>query len=103
VNVWIACVLDVHRGKDYIVSSQDRLHLDIPVEADDETFYVIEFYIADLYGTAGRTSVELNRNLQWLTSEEVLSGHASDCIPVNPMLVELLNKAAVIAQDTNCS
>ena len=98
----IAWVLDLRRGKDYIVSSQARLHLDVPVEAaDDETFFVVEFYIADLYGKASRGMVELNRDVSWLTSDEVLSGQTSKGVPVNPSLVELLNRADVIARYTN--
>ncbi len=97
----IAWVLDIRRGKDYIISSQARLHLDIPVESDDVvTFYVGEFYIADLYGKAGRAMIEHNKELRWLTSDEVLSGQASDGAPVNPELVALLNKADVIARHT---
>lgn len=98
----IAWVLDLRRGKDYIVSSQARLHLDVPVEAaDDETFFVVEFYIADLYGKASRGMVELNRDVSWLTSDEVRSGQTSKGVPVNPSLVELLNRADVIARYTN--
>lgn len=97
----IAWVLDIRRGKDYIISSQARLHLDIPIESEtDDTFFVVEFYIADLFGKSGRASVELNKQLRWLNSDEVLSGQTSDGVPVNPSLVELLNKADVIARHT---
>ncbi len=97
----IAWVLDIRRGKDYIISSQARLHLDIPVESeDDDTFFVVEFYIADLYGKSGRASVELNKQLRWLSSDEVLSGRTSDGQLVNSSLVELLDKADVIARHT---
>ena len=95
----IAWVLDIRRSKDYIISSQARLHLDIPIESEvDDTFFVVEFYVADLYGKSGRASVELNKQLRWLSSDEVLSGQTSEGVPVNPSLVELLNKADVIAR-----
>ena len=95
----IAWVLDIRRDKDYVISSQARLHLDIPVDLETEaTFFVVEFYIADLYGKSGRASVELNKQLRWLSSDEVLSGQTSEGVPVNPSLVELLNKADVIAR-----
>lgn len=98
----IAWVLDLRRGKDYLISSQARLHLDVPVEAtDDEAFFVVEFYIATLYGKASRGMVELNKNVKWLTSDEVLSGQTSEGSPVNPSLVDLLNRADVIARHTN--
>jgi hypothetical protein len=100
----IAWLLDLRRGKDYIISSQARLHLDIPVESEeDETFFVVEFYIADLYGKSGRASVELNKQLRWLASDEVLSGQTSEGLPVNPSLVALLDKADVIARHTGNS
>ncbi|MDG2127180.1 MAG: hypothetical protein P8K08_04240 [Fuerstiella sp.] len=98
----IAWVFDLRRGKDYIISSQARLHLDLPVESEnEETFYVVEFYIADLYGKASRAMVELNKEVRWLTSDEVLSGQTSEGVPVNPSLVELLNRADVIARHTS--
>jgi hypothetical protein len=97
----IAWVFDLRRGKDYLISCTARMHLDLPVEHEDpETCNVIEFYIADLYGKAGRASVELNKNLRWLTGEEVLSGQTTEGVPVNPSLVLLLNKADVIARYT---
>ncbi len=97
----VAWILDIRRDKDYIISSQARLHLDIPDDAEsDEGFHVVEFYIVDLYGKSGRASVELNKQLRWLSSDEVLSGQTSDGVPVNPELVALLNKADVIARHT---
>ncbi len=97
----LAWVLDIRRDKDYLISSQARLHLDLPggVRAD-ETGCVVEFYIVDLYGKAGWGSVELNNQLCWLTSEEVLSGKTAQGERVNPSLVELLSKADVIAGHT---
>lgn len=97
----VAWVLDIRRDKDYIISSQARLHLDLPIEAFGvATFCVVEFYIVDLYGKSGRASIELNKELRWLTSDEVLSGRTSERVPVNSTLVELLNKADVIARHT---
>ena len=97
----VAWILDIRRGKDYLISSQARLHLDVPVESElAETFFVVEFYIVDLYGKSGRASVELNKQLCWLSSDEVLSGQTSAGVPVNPLLVELLRKADVIARQT---
>jgi len=98
----IAWVLDLRRAKDYIISSQARLHLDLPVESTDgESFYVVEFYVTDLYGKASRAMVELNKDARWLTSDEVLSGQTSEGVPVNPSLVELLHRADVIAKNAN--
>jgi len=95
----VAWVLDIRRGKDYVISRQARLHLDFPIDSEaDHMFAEVEFYIVDLYGKSGRASVELNKQLCWLDSEEVLSGKASDAQCVNPELVKLLNNADVIAR-----
>lgn len=97
----VAWVLDIRRGKDYIISSQARLHLDLPIDSEIAgAFFVTEFYIVDLYGKSGFASVELNKQLRWLTSEEVLSGRTVDGGLLNPALVALLNKADVIARHT---
>ncbi|MEQ9410494.1 MAG: hypothetical protein RIK87_22355 [Fuerstiella sp.] len=100
----IAWVLDLERGRDYLISSMARLHLDVPVEASEDipdTFFAVEFYIVDLYGSSGRLSLEQNRDVRWLSSDEVLSGRTSDGRPVSPSLVHLLNQADVIARHTN--
>lgn len=97
----IAWILNLRRGKDYIISSQARLHLDLPTEsADDDTVLGVEFYITDLYGRASREMIELNNQTRWLTGSEVLSGNTSDGEPVNPSLVTLLLQADVIARHT---
>ena len=97
----IAWVLDIRRGKDYIMSSQPRLHLDLPIDKEIAgAFFVTEFFIVDLYGKSGRASVELNKQRRWFTSDEVLSGRTVDGALLNPALVALLNKADVIARHT---
>lgn len=97
----IAWILDLRRGKDYIISSMARLNLDVPAEdTDDGPHGVVEFYVVDLYGKSGKASVELNKQLRWLTGEEVLSGATTDGKSVNPALVELLTRADVITRHT---
>ncbi|MCP4512420.1 MAG: hypothetical protein GY826_39165 [Fuerstiella sp.] len=74
----IAWILDIRRGKDYIISRQARLHLDVLVESKvSGTFFVVEFYIVDLYGKSGRASVERNKQLRRRDSDEVLAGRTS--------------------------
>lgn len=95
----VAWILDIRRGKDYVISSQARLHLELPTESsEDEPTGVVEFYIIDLFGKSGRASIERNKTLRWLTSDEVLSGQTSDDKLVSPALVELLHKADVITR-----
>lgn len=95
----IAWVLDLRRGKDYLVSSMARLHLEFPQQTSDgETTVAIEFFVTDLYGKAGWASVELNSQLHWLTCAEVLDGRTSDGRRLNPQLVDWLQQADVIAR-----
>ncbi len=95
----VGWILDLRRGKDYIVSSMARLNLELPAE-DSETDAdgVVQFYVVDLYGKAGRASVELNNQLRWLNGDDVLSGKTAEGEPVNPLLVKLLTKADVITR-----
>jgi len=95
----VAWILDLRRDKDYIISSMARLNLELPAEDPDDVS-LVEFYIVDLYGKSGRASVELNKQLRWLTGEEVLSGTTTDGKSVNPALVELLARADVITRHT---
>ena len=100
----IAWTLELRRGKEYIISSQARLHLDVPVESpepDHQQCLSVEFYIVDLFGKNGRISIENNPNVRWLTSEEVLSGMTVDGLTVSAQLVSLLNHADVITRHTS--
>ena len=95
----IAWTLDIRRGKDYIVSSMARLHLEIPVAKDsDDDHHAIEFFVADLYGRRGREAIIDNDKLHWLTSCEVLDGQTEDGRTINPRLVAWLRQADVIAR-----
>ena len=96
----IAWALDIRRGKDYIVSSMARLHLEIPSENEgsEDDLHMIEFFVADLYGKRGREAVRGNDKLHWLMSSEVLDGETEDGRPLNPQLVAWLRQADVIAR-----
>jgi len=98
----IAWQLELRRGKDYLISSMARLHLDLELpehDADDgsELRPAVEFYIVDLYGRAGRATIEANPRLRWLSGQEVLAGKTADGKAVAPGLVTLLKMADVIA------
>jgi len=95
----LAWVLRVRQGKDYLISSQARLHLELDSDSElTETFAVVEFYVVDLFGESVRTSVKDNQQLRWLSGDEVLAGQTFDGSPLNPNLVKLLQKADVIAR-----
>jgi hypothetical protein len=100
----VAWILQLRRGKEYIISSQARLHLDVPAESSDlgqKNCFIVEFFIVDLFGKDGKISIENNSDVRWLTSEEVLSGRTVDGRTVSARLVRLLNHADVIARHTS--
>ena len=73
----IAWALDLRRGKDYLLSSMARLHLDLSDDTGDaQSLSAVEFFVTDIYGKAGWASVELQEHLHWLTCVEVLDGTA---------------------------
>lgn len=91
----IGWVLDLRRGKEYIVSSQARLHLEIPDESG-EHIHVIEFFVSDLYGKGGRSAVLGNPSVHWLTGAEICGGESRDGLPLNALHMEWLLRADVI-------
>lgn len=97
----LAWTLQLRRGKDYLISSMARLHLEAPLRLpneDEDSLIEVEFYIVDFYGRAGRAVIEEDPATRWLSSDEVLSGVTADGKPVAPSLVTLLTKADVIAR-----
>jgi len=91
----VGWVLDLRRGRDYIVSSQARLHLELSIDAVGLS-HVIEFYVTDLYGAAGRAAVQCNSAARWLTGAEILDGESQEGLPVNPQHVNWIQQADVI-------
>ena len=60
----IAWELRLRRGKDYIVSRVPRLHFEQPVQIPGEpepVYFIVEFFVVDLYGSAARVTVEKRR------------------------------------------
>lgn len=109
----IAWTLHLRRGKDYIISSMARLHLDLAaspgstessslsITPEQPRYSAVEFYAVDLYGKSGEATLANNERLQWLSSEEVLSGRTANGRLVSPSLVSLLKQADVIARFKN--
>ncbi len=99
----ISWKLRLRRGRDYIVSSVARLHLDAPLQLpgeESETYFVVEFYVVDLYGGSARVTVDNNSDIRWLTSQELLSGQCCNGQQVNDRLVLLLQKADVFTKNS---
>lgn len=94
----IAWELQLDRGRDYVISSVARLHAEIPVdEAGDDECHVVEFFVTELYGSHSREAVNATPRAVWLTTAEVLAGQSMDGRPVDPLLVDWLKHADVIA------
>ena len=99
----IAWRLRLRRSRDYIVSSVARLHLDAPLPSPGDagvTFFVVEFYVVDLYGGSAWVTVNNNPDTRWLSSQELLSGECHEGKPVSGQLVMLLKKADVITNSS---
>ncbi len=100
----IAWSLNLRRGKDYIMSSAARLHFEaqLPVPGnEEETVFVVEFYVTDLYGGAALGVLDRNPDTCWLSGHELLSGVTAEGKSVAPILVMLLTKADIIKRHTN--
>ena len=76
----VAWQLNLRRGKDYIVSSAPRLHLEIPIEIThgcsdgvDQRIDVVEFYLVELYGKQARAAVENDPHAKWWETEQFFS------------------------------
>lgn len=76
----VAWQLNLRRGKDYIVSSVPRLHLEIPIEIThgcsdgvDQRIDVVEFYLVELYGKQARATIENDPNVKWWKAEQFFS------------------------------
>ncbi|QDT31713.1 hypothetical protein [Thalassoglobus polymorphus] len=76
----IAWQLNLERGKDYIVSSAPRLHLEIPIEIahgcsdkQEVRVDVVEFYLVELYGSSAQKSLDKNSSVQWLNARQFLA------------------------------
>lgn len=76
----VAWQLNLRRGKDFIVSSVPRLHLEIPVEIthgcsdnQEKRVDVIEFYLIELYGKQARKTIEELDNIEWWSADQLLA------------------------------
>lgn len=95
----LAWQLDLRRGKDYLISSMARLHFEeteVDFNSNDESKLKIEFYVVDPYGRKGREVFAALPNSQWLSNKELMAGRCDDDRPIDPWLVQLLQKADLL-------
>lgn len=95
----ISWVLPVRRGKDYLISTMARLHLEETVydsETAEEQHVAFEFYVVDPYGREGKATFSNLEDTRWLTNSELRSGQAEDGVEIDPQLTELLCRADIL-------
>lgn len=95
----VAWTLGLKRGKDYIVSSTPRLHLELQAQPPGETesmWFIVEFYVVDLFGSSAGETIQADPDNRWLSAEELHQGKAADGTPLSERMTMLLSKSDVI-------
>lgn len=76
----VAWQLNLRRGKDYIVSSVPRLHLEIPIEIthgcsdrQENRLDVVEFFLVELYGSQAHSRLAESPEVHWWSADELLA------------------------------
>ena len=102
----VADRLGLRKGKDYIVSSVPRSHLNSRLcggslgnEEDVPVWYVCQFFVVNLFGQAARKTVELRDDVRWLSPRDVHRGHGPDGTPLMEDLRQLLKLADAVPAD----
>ena len=98
--------LGLRRGKDYIVSSVPRAHLNsrlcgskVDGREDEPLWYVCQFFVVNLFGKAAREAVDARDDVRWLSPRDVYRGHGPDGMPLKADLRELLKSADAVPAD----
>lgn len=95
----LAWVFPLRRGKDYLISSMARLHLEEIVcdsQTGEDLHVAFEFFVVDPYGRDARKTFDTLEGTRWVTTAELLGGNASDGTAIDPQLTELLLKADIL-------
>ena len=90
-------VLPLRRGRDYLISSMARIHLEteLETETDQKMQFFVELYVVDLYGKQGIQAIDQADDLAWLSSSELMDGKTSEMCPVDATLVKLIRQGGV--------
>lgn len=95
----LSWVLELRRGKDYLISHMARLHFS-DTTSDNATGEIIElefeFYVVDPYGRSGRAAFQQLDGVRWLTNGELREGMTEDGVEIDPELTETLRRADLI-------
>ena len=95
----VAWTLQLNRGRDYLISSMARLHLEetiVDSMTQQEQEVTIEFYVVDSYGQSGRAALESHPDFRWVSNKELRAGMTDDGSLIDAWLVNLLRRADLI-------
>ncbi len=106
----IAWGLNLERGKDYLLSSVPRLHMELMLKSPQEDattvnpsapssprqLYFVEFYVADIYREKVLHQLSTDRSLVWLENHELRGGVCDDSTPIDPFQMKLIQKGELI-------
>ena len=93
----IGWLLPLRRGRDYLISSMARIHLETELitRPGSSDAFVVELFVVDLYGKQSLASINQADELSWLTVSELIQGKTNEDLPIAPTLVQLLRKGSV--------
>ncbi len=73
----IAWCFPLRRGKDYLISSVARIHLDTALmlgQLTSPTLFSVGMFVVDLFGKRAAQRIEDDSTTLWLSSNELLTG-----------------------------
>lgn len=102
----VAEQLGLRYKKDYITSGVPRIHLNsrlcgslCETGSDEPRWYICEFFVVSLYGRQWQSALESRQDVVWLSSRDVVRGHAPDGRRLANDIVELMKTGEVIPPD----
>jgi|694.fasta_scaffold00228_50 hypothetical protein len=91
--------LDLDRKKDFLVAHMPLLsveHVERPPHSEDDAKFKLEFYPVHLYGHRSVQKVSQSSACDWFSCREVCSGLTNQGMPVDPQIVNWLNKWQIL-------
>lgn len=96
----VAWTTGLKSGRDYIVSSTPRAHLQFQGDEDcsgGAAGYVIEFFLVELMGKQHSSILGDNELIRWIGADDLEAGHASDGRPICPQLLAFLKQGDIVS------